>query len=369
MEIGIITIHYGINYGSALQCFALSKYLDTTYPDSSISVINYIPERYRPKNRYLGSYKDKNILKKIMYLVFSAPNRFRYQVLFDRFLKKNVPLGKKVFNYTEVEKKYSEYDLLITGSDQVWNTDYNGGVDPLYYLSFGGTDTVRISYAASCGKDWFDENELEKCISLWKQFDGLSIREDVTTEALRKNGFDKTTQVLDPIFLLSENEWKKILPECEIPEPYIFIYALEGDDERAVDIAVKIAKERHLKVVMISYGHIWSRNTRVDYYLRLRSPFQFLSLLANAEYVVTNSFHGVAFSLRFRKQFVAIKRNKYNNRLDSILRLTNLENRLVENTEKIFFDDIKYSDQVDVIIKKMEKKSKDYIDTWVKYQK
>lgn len=365
MKIGIITIHYGINYGSALQCFALSKYLGITYPKCNISVINYIPERYRPLKRYFSTNKSVKGIKKAIYLILSAPNKFRYQLLFDKFLKKNIPLGRKMYSSGQVEKNYTDFDLLITGSDQIWNTDYNGGIDPLYYLTFGNSNTIKISYAASCGKDWFDENELTKCISLWKQFDEISLREDVTKEAFQSLGFSEAKQVLDPVFLLSQEDWKKFLPEREIREPYVFIYSLEGDEEKALDIATKIAQEKRIKVAMISYGHIWNNNSRVDYYLRAKDPFQFLSLLENANYVVTNSFHGVAFSIRFRKQFIPIKRKKYNNRLDSILRMVKLEDRLIEKMDNVSFRKIDYQNQVDKIIKNMEIYSKNYLEKWI----
>lgn len=360
MKTGIITIHYGINYGSALQSYALSRYM-SKFENNEVTVINYIPIRYTRTQRYLQTKKDISGIKKILYLLAVAPNTFRYQLIFDRFLKKYLPLGKKIYTVNDLEKKYRKYDLLISGSDQVWNTDYNGGVDLAYYLAFASKNSQKISYAASCGKDSFSREELDICKKFWSKFDYLSLREDVTTKMLNDMGYEKAIQVLDPIFLLTEDEWREVLPRDKIKEPYVLIYALDGDTKKAIEIAIQIAKEKKMKIVMVSYGHIWSHDSNCDYYLKARSPLQFLSLLANSDFVITNSFHGIAFSLRFRKQFVPVPRDKYNNRIDSILRLTGLESKLCIDPHNLRIEDINYVNDVDKKIYDMENRSKDYL--------
>lgn len=361
MKTGIITIHYGINYGSALQSYALSRYM-SRFEDNEVTVINYIPKRYTKTRRYLRTNNYISGIKKILYLLAVAPNTFRYQIIFDRFLKNYLPLGKKLYTISDLENIYGKYDLLISGSDQVWNTDYNEGVDPAYYLTFASKKTKKISYAASCGKDLFSREELTICKKYWSEFDYLSLREDVTTKMFNDMGFETAIQVLDPIFLLSETEWMQILPKRKIKEPYVFIYALDGDTMKAIEIAKRIAKEKGLKIVMVSYGHIWSHDSNCDYYLKARNPLQFLSLIANSDYVVTNSFHGIAFSLRFRKQFIPVPREKYNNRIESILRLTGLEKRQCLDSNNSKIELINYSDGIDEIINNMEKQSKAYLE-------
>lgn len=364
MKIGIITIHYGINYGSALQCYALAKYISKQ--GIEVEVINYIPSRYTKKRRYLLANKEFRGLKKVMYSLLVAPNTFRYQVLFDSFINKYIPIGKKCYSLDEIKKKYGEYNTLITGSDQVWNTDYNEGIDQAYYLTFGSKRSQLISYAASCGKDTFTSEEERICIKYWKRFDAISLREDVTEKWFRSIGFNEVMHVLDPVFLLSQDEWGQIIPRREIKEPYVLIYALDGDTKEAIKIANMIANQYLLKVVMISYGHIWSHEVGCDYYLTGRTPRQFLSLMYNANYIVTNSFHGIAFSLRFRKQFIPLKRGKYNNRIESILRLVNLEDRLLMHENNIYNSEIDYERNVDQIIGKMEEQSKQYLQRFMK---
>lgn len=364
MRIGIITIHYGINYGSVLQCYALAKFLSEFGKD--VEVINYIPNRYTKKRRYLATEKSISGLKKAVYLLLVAPNTFRYQCIFDSFIKKYIPIGKKIFKYKELENIYSDYDVLITGSDQVWNTDYNEGIDKAYYLTFGSNTSRKISYAASCGKDGFSQEEERICRDYWSKLDAISLREDVTTSWFHNIGFNHAINVLDPVFLLSQEEWKSIASPREINEPYIFIYALDGDTKGPIRIANNIAKGRNLKVVMISYGHFWSREDGCDYYLTARGPQQFLSLISNADFVVTNSFHGIAFSLRFRKQFIPVKRGKYNNRIESILRLVGLEERLNTNDHLSQISTIDYDNSVDKIIESMEQKSKSFLQENIK---
>lgn len=364
MKIGIITIHYGINYGSALQSYALAKYISKQ--GKKVEVINYIPDRYTKKRRYFSTNKSLRGLKKAVYLLCVAPNTFRYQVLFDSFINKYIPIGKKCYSLDELKNKYNDYDVLITGSDQVWNTDYNEGIDQAYYLTFGGKNSRLVSYAASCGKDAFSVEEKAICIEYWKKFDAISLREDVTTEWFKSIGFNDAVNVLDPVFLLSQNEWKKIMPKREIKEHYVFIYALDGDTKKAIKVANKIAKLHQLKVVMVSYGHVWSHEEGCDYYLAGRDPRRFLALIYYADYVVTNSFHGIAFSLRFRKQFIPLKREKYNNRIESMLRLVKLEDRLFMCENDVCVSRINYNDYIDPIISKMEIQSKQYLERFIK---
>ena len=139
--------------------------------------------------------------------------------------------------------------------------------------------------------------------------------------------------VLDPVLLADEKIWNKISTVTDSTDKYLFIYLLDGDVQETVDIAVEIAKLRSLRTVMISFGHVWSHDKRVDEYLIRKSPIEFLNLIRNADFVVTNSFHGMAFSLEFNRQFIAFKRKAYNSRLDSLSRLVGVEDRLVTVAE------------------------------------
>lgn len=366
MKVGIITIHYGFNFGSALQAYALVHYINSEYSDVNAKLINYIPNRYSFKRRFLSTNKFSNLLKKILYLAVVAPQRIRNQRVFDSFLINNIPMTMKFTKFDDGANICKEYDLLITGSDQVWNSDYNEGVDPMYYLKFASEKTKKISYAASCGKDDYSLDEWNDIKRLLSDFSGISLREKSSKDLFYKNGFNNVTLSLDPIFLLSAEQWSELaLPPKKPPKDYVLVYSLDSDESDIIRIANEVAKAKGLKTVVISYSHIWNRYN-ADVVYRNQCPNVFLWLIKNAQYVVTNSFHGVAFSISFQKQFVAVKRRKYNNRLDSILKIMNLTNRYIP-FDKSFDDreDIDYS-IVNEFKSMYVKKSKEYLKTFIK---
>lgn len=343
MKIGIITIHYGFNFGSALQAYALSNFINTQLTGVNAKLIKYIPPRYSIYRRYFATNKYKNNIKKMAYLFITMPFKLRNQWIFDRFLDKYIPMTKKINNIYDARNVTGRFDGFITGSDQVWNSDYNEGIDPMYYLEFASATQKKFSYAASCGRDDISSEEWDIIDEYLKSFSGISLRERNTTKSFRDKGYHNAIQSLDPIFLLNKEEWKKIekRPHTVISE-YVLIYCLDSDEDELIRVAKEIANNRKLKIAIISYSHVWNRYD-VDYIYRNQSPNNFLWLISHASYVVTNSFHGVAFSINLEKQFVAVKRKRYNNRLDSILETMNLLNRYVIQQEYFKMkDDIDY---------------------------
>lgn len=342
MKVGIITIHFGINYGSVLQTYALSYFLKNELLTSAddIEIINYIPERYSKKNRYFHTIQKMSFLRRGAYSIICAPATYFYNHIFLAFLKKNTPLGKEIHDYNSLSEKYKDYDLLITGSDQVWNSHDNRGYDAAYYLEFADEHVKKYSYAASSGKLEFDLSEKEKMLQALSRFTDISVRESQMIQLLKEIGINDVKQVLDPVFLLPKEKWIKFGGQKKIvDEKYIFIYLLNRDTVEPVDFAVKIADKLGIKTVMISYGHIWSKDKRVDYYLNYQTPVDFINLIANSEYVVTNSFHGIAFSLNLNKQFTAFKRQHFNSRLESISKLFDLENHIIESKLAYKYDE------------------------------
>lgn len=344
MKIGIITIHFGFNYGSALQAYALSKYINSTFDDIEAYVINYIPERYSKKNRYIKTAKEYRFLKRGMYLLAVAPFQMYVQYIFNKFLKSYVPMTRRVSNKEEAQEVSKDMEILIAGSDQIWNSDYNGGIDPIYYLEFAGTEKRKVSYAASCGKNDYNKKEWEIIDNFLKFFSYISLREEDSLNLFRSHGYIEAVQSLDPVFLINKNEWKKIerKPGKSLKK-YVLIYCLDSDETELIRIARQIASEKNLKIAMATYCHIWNYYD-VDMLYRNKSPNEFLWLVSHADYIVTNSFHGVAFSINLEKQFVAVKRKKYNCRLDSILKIMGLSDRYIGKGDKFYGkEDIDYN--------------------------
>lgn len=331
MKIGIITIHYGLNFGSALQAYALSRFLSKK-AEYKVEVINYIPERYSVRRRYFTTSRNYSLIKKIVYLILTFPYKFFYQCIFDKFLNRFLPLGPKISTLSQAHSIYGNYDVLITGSDQVWNNDYNEFIDKMYYLSFGAKTSKKISYAASCGKEEYTDSEWAEISQYLANFKAIGLRELQSVKRFEEHKINSEL-TLDPIFLLNKNEWKTIEQKSRVVfKNYILIYCLDNEEDSLIKIAKSISKQMNLPIVMIAFCHYWNRY-EVDYVYRYQNPANFLWLIDNASFVVTNSFHGVAFSINFEKQFLVCKRKKYNIRLDSILEILDLKNRYVDESD------------------------------------
>ena len=153
--IHILTIHYGVNYGSALQTYALFTFLSR---NDKTDVINYIPERYHLWNHINGpSYKNRGFLFKIIHFIVKAPINICQRRIFSSFISENVNITEKIKNIKSISSYLKDGDILVIGSDQVWNTDYNGYTDTTYLCGFNTYNVRKVSYAASIGKDFLSD--------------------------------------------------------------------------------------------------------------------------------------------------------------------------------------------------------------------
>lgn len=347
MKIGIISIHYGVNFGSALQAYALPTYIKEVFPYSQPEVINYIPPRYRVKKLY--SYDGGRGLKKHVGWALRVIQRFLNDAKYKKYLSNIVKVSPIIYDEKTAQDRYREYDYLIAGSDQIWNSDYNQGFDSMYYLSFGDKNTRKIAYAASCGKNEFSDKEWVDMKKSLKPFSAISIRESSTVQLMREKGIE-CQFVLDPTYLLSREEWAQIEKKENIKDAFLLIYLLDVDGREIINWAKQVAKQRNLKTVLIVNGPK-IKKFDVDYVMWNRTPDSYIWLFRNASFVVTNSFHGTSFSINMERQFVVFKRDKYNSRIDSILGAMGLQDRCVSLTEDQLLSDIDYS----VVNEKKEK--------------
>ena len=159
-----------------------------------------------------------------------------------------------------------------------------------------------------------------------KKYDAISVREDAAVRIVNDLGYQAEC-LIDPTLQVEKEEWIQIASHRLIKEKYLILMLLYNEDNGATKYARRIANEKGLKLVKISWELI--RPQMVDKLMTHRSPQDFLSLFYYADFVVTNSFHGLAFSINFNRQFILVKRSEFNSRMESLLRLTGLENRIV----------------------------------------
>lgn len=355
MKLCTITIHFGVNHGSALQTYALSKHL--TKEGHDVSVIDYIPERYKLWN----TIKDKRapLVIKIAYYLIIYPSRITKRRTFEKFLSDNVKLTKR-FNEEELMYNPPKADAYIAGSDQIWNKDYNGDGEYSYFLPFSKADGNKIAYAASFGRNEIDKEEKAEIIPFIKKIKHISVREDSGLKILKECGIDRGITVLDPTLLLNSEEWREIACKKNNSERYLLVYVMDHKFEKLIDYGEKIANRLNLKIYVISFKKI--KDKRIDRNYTNINPSEFLNLFDNASYVVSNSYHGILFSINFKKNFVAVAKHNYNTRIESILQLLKLEDRFVYNDFNIkkALTSINY-EQSSALLDKAREKSIDFL--------
>ena len=331
-KVGIITQHRVVNYGSVLQAYALqSKINELGY---ECEVIDYYPERFTPKGmlcriKNKSEKFEKSIILRSVARMIILPSYFKRFKMFFGFIEKNLNLSKKTFReLCELEGYRFDYDVFCTGSDQVWNYGWNEKIEYPYFLSFAPDDKRKISYAASFGKSTLLDCEIDETKRLLERYDAISVRELSGVEIISDLGISGTVNVLDPTLLLSGNEWRKIASSKYTNDKYILIYNLNRNS-RIDNYAKRLSKKTGLEVRYISYqlhefykyGKMYFNNCVED----------FLALIDNAQYIITDSFHATAFSLNFNKEFVIVYPGKYSTRLQSILEILGLPDRVAND--------------------------------------
>ena len=330
-KVEIITLQRVPNYGSVLQAYATSKIIESL--GYNVEFINYMPKRMTIFGM-LSNLKNKNgILKKSLLVrtivrIIMLPSylvRFR---TFNSFTKRNLKMTTDIYcTFEDLKKNVPKADIYVTGSDQVWNSDWNGEIDKSLFLDFVPLNSKCISFASSFGKNKLEDKEKEETKKLLKKYEKLSVRELKGKEILSDLGFESEV-VLDPTLLINAGDWEKIASKKYDNKKYIFVYNLNRN--KNIDIyANMLSKKSKLPIYNISYTlHEFYKTGRHKCSIPVED---FLSLIKNATYVITDSFHATAFSINFNINFMIVMPQKFSSRLDSILEILNLKDRIVTN--------------------------------------
>ena len=365
--VGIISSHRVVNYGSILQAYALQYSIDKLGYKSEY--IDYHPERTKMFNM-LKNLKNKNkLLKKNPILCLAAriiifPSYLKRFYSLRKFLKKHIKMTIKKYNkYDDLLNENFNYDVYCTGSDQVWNSEWNNGIDKPYYLSFVPDSIKKISYAASFGREELFNWEKEETKELLSKYSSISVREKSGLKILKELGIKNGQCVLDPTLLLNNEEWSKLTNNKFKNQKYILVYNLNRNKD-IYNYAKELSKRTGLKIKYITYQlH--------DFYLPGKmycnpSVEDFLSLFKYATYVVTDSFHGTAFSINFNKEFVVIYPKKFSTRLENILELFDLKDRIDKrNSYNIINKKIDYN-KINLKLEEERLKSIDFLKNSLK---
>ncbi|GGH30733.1 polysaccharide pyruvyl transferase family protein [Sphingobacterium alkalisoli] len=358
MEIGILTFHRAHNYGAVLQLFGLYKYLESK--GHSVSVLDYWPT-YREGQYSLVStkiYKDpaKDIKSKTAYIVKDGVTFFEKFIKWKKF--QNFIKDFQHINFDQVSSDTLKLDVIFFGSDQIWRHN-NFGFDSKYFGAFD-TSAIKVSYAASMGIENVSEEANSELRNLVRNIDSISVRESTLEKKLKDLGVSDVLQVLDPVFLLHRRQWIEFFPEIERrnKRKYLLFYNLLNDLQ-SKKRAIQLCKENSWRFVEI-HGDVkpfrWIMGVKTT-----TGPVDFLKLVNNAEFVVTSSFHGVAFSILFNKQFLACGFGANSSRVKSLLNLLMINDRHLDENSDFKDVEIEYS-LVNNRIDELVFKSKNFID-------
>lgn len=356
-KVGLITMHNVFNMGAVLQSYALQRAINEKGADCEI--IDYVPDLRKGFRNYFPKNQGLNKIRRVGSWIKWLPQRIMWQKPYKQFINNYLNLSKETFyENNEIYDYNFKYEVFVTGSDQVWNSSSTDGLSPYYFLDFV-KNKQKVSYAASLSelKD-YEKNKMQYYLNT---FNAISVREYHSINLLKDISNVPVNLVLDPTFLLTPKEWETIAMQSnvEISDNYLLIYML-GDVPKMLDIAEQIAKEKNLKIV--KFGWNLKKSNKVDINISFGTPQDFVKLFKNASFVVTNSFHGTAFSINFNKNFISIPSSKRNPRFVSVLTLFNLENHLYESDEDIskYIEDIDYK-KVNLILNEQRNKSFEFI--------
>ncbi len=350
MRVGILTYHRAYNYGSALQNYALNSYLRSEGIDAL--TIDYTNQNQRDMYKIFQPVNGvMSLLRNVQTFMF-LKDLIIHKKRFDNFIDENIPKTRTVYLKEDLCNIVENFDYFVCGSDQIWNASCYD-FDKSYLLDFVKDKKKCISYAPSIAiaeipEEWNDM--FKEHISDYK---AVSLREQKGADFISKVINKPVPVLMDPVFLLSEEEWSELSVAPKLNKPYIFCYFI-GDVKGMREFAKKMRKETNLPLVVVY------KNIRDMAYpnkkLYSAGPREFVGLIKNAEYICTNSFHATAFSIIFKKNFWSFTDIDHGisagSRIDNIAEMFDLRHRVLNYTNMNnvnFTEQIEFSDAMEKI--------------------
>ena len=340
MKIGIITFNSAHNYGAVLQAWALQEYLKNE--GHQVEIINYrlpatdnLYKIFKPRNPFKHGKLNKavHVLQYIKKMK-TEPDRARKYREFERFINHTLNTTEPITKFGDLNKANFDYDIMIAGSDQIWNGGLTKGVNPAYLLAFGKDNIKRVSYAASIGRDEIPEVEHTLFQRYLRNFDYISVREEKAKEAVSKLTDKPVSVVLDPTLLLDREMYDRLKKDPKVNQDYIYVHNvhLKKIDKRLNMMAEEVSKRTGLPII----------HNREDYNFTNElkkfaggSPEEFIGYIANAKYVIANSFHATVFSIIYHRDFITIPHFQNPERMRHLLDSLGIVSHLIADIHEL----------------------------------
>lgn len=377
MKIGIITICKVNNYGAELQAFATQKQLEQM--GHKAEIIDYL---------YYKNWKFKDTALSQPFIATNIKGKFmhwlKYRLvswLVDKILpifNKNEKRRKQNYQsfiddgcysrqYKSMDELYRanmDYDIYIVGSDQVWNPSASSSIEP-YFLTFAPKHAPKLSYASSFGVSSISSKLSNRYTNLLNNLDEISVREESGVELIEQLTGKKAKLVVDPTLLLNKANWSLYMKPMSgiVPKNYVLVYQLLPS-KILINTALKIGKERNIPVYCICKRAYGMKKSSGTINILDAGPSEFLWLIANAACMVTNSFHGTAFSINFATPFCCIlnRKRQNNGRMISLLNKMNMADHILyEDNVTNFISSSAYNNIDNENLKTLVADSRDYL--------
>lgn len=336
MKVAIITFHGTRSYGAVLQAYAMQTFLEKTGHEPFF--INYI-YRFEDFGRGLVKYLIER-WRLPQSLVYGTISYFHHR-LFSHFCMKHLNIADKRYeDYQQLQRVPPLADVYICGSDQVWNphlcrfeTD-----EHVSWLDFGDLDVRRVSYAASFAVRELDDALCKRWSVYAKRFHAVSVREKDGIKLLNKLGRDDAVFVPDPTLLIDPSDYDAIESQLNVYDsPYFFFYQIGPDNtELASKVKSTVSQVLQIPCFKSNLNLLFRKLLRNEFI----GPSHWLSLLRQSRFVITNSFHGLTFSLIFHRPFIVMLRSQQasqlNSRFTSLLEVVGLQDRAVNSFDQSY---------------------------------
>lgn len=324
-KVGILTYHFAINYGAALQCYALKRVIEKLGYD--VSIINLITDEQEKNNSTKYDTRSiKGMIKSLVLLLFNKSRKIKKEKFanFTNMYFEYTPKCTNAYGLQEVINR-SNISVVVCGSDQVWN-NHVADFTELFFLP-DIYNVKKIGYAVSIGTA--TSGDLKNYAEYIKDYECIGVREESSIPVIKKVYDGEPYNVCDPCLLLDREQWEQLDNMKGCKEKYIICYFLKKEKFKEMfSIARKFEKKYKMKVYFINqrYG-LWSLNKNSFNDVGVED---FISLFLHSEKVITDSFHGTVFSLIFEKDFYSIcSNNNGDRRKQDLLRYCGLDRRII----------------------------------------